>query len=671
MATGEAYLASLQTESRNPSSTNIDRVSTKELCQIINAEDASIAQVVEGCIDAISGAIDALAEKVRRGGRVIYIGAGTSGRLGVLDASEIPPTYSAPPEQFVALIAGGDDALRNAKEGAEDDEDAAVDDLRKLAMDPEVDSLIGIASSGRTPYVLGGLRYAKSLGCTTVGIACAEPSAMASEGNVDFMISAVTGPEVVTGSTRMKAGTATKMVLNMISTGVMIRVGKTYGNMMVDLKATNIKLKQRAKNLLRLIGGPLCPDSDEGLEALLEECDGSVKLAAAKTVLQKPVAEVRERLAHSGGVLANLIRDAEVSSPATEEPPKVEDSVVLCIDAGGSSCKAVILSRQGQIGRGESGPCNVLSAGVESAMSTMSVAVRQATESFPALRAKSLDQLPISKAWVAMAGYDRPSIAGKVDEAVRRTLGLPTEDGLLATSDIDLLTAAVASQSLIESAIVLVAGTGSIAMSYQRQGSGFVRTGRTGGWGHLLGDDGSGYGLGREGLRVALEACDRRRLQKRSRKSLSPLSPLSQAITDLLATWHPDSQGDDLLSTILMPDAEKHKGEDMTSVTTKRIADVSKVVMACSEDDQIARSIVDRGARSLVRLVTSLLNEQDMEPAGTALIVAGGLMQNETYRQTVLKSLRADGINFSLVQPVDQQAVAGAEFLMRDLCGPK
>ena len=156
-------------------------------------------------------------------------------RLGVLDASEIPPTYSAPNEQFIALIAGGDEALRFAQEGAEDDVIAAESDLKALNLNGAVDSLVGIAASGRTPYVLRCLSFAKSLGCATVGIACSEPSAMKSDGNVDHMISVVTGPEVVTGSTRMKAGTATKLVLNMLSTGIMIRLGKTYGNMVSEL----------------------------------------------------------------------------------------------------------------------------------------------------------------------------------------------------------------------------------------------------------------------------------------------------------------------------------------------------------------------------------------------------------------------------------------------------
>ena len=236
-----ADLKGLQTEERNPRSAEIDKVSTSELCQIINYEDATVASAIRACIPTIAGAIDALTPRIRQGGRVIYVGAGTSGRLGVLDASEIPPTFSASPAQFVGLIAGGDVALRSAKEGAEDSQEAAVEDLDALDLDGKTDSLVGIAASGRTPYVLSSLAFAKSKGCVTIGIACSAPSAMSDCGDVDFMINAVTGPEIVTGSTRMKAGSATKLVLNMLSTGVMIKTGKTFGNIVSRMRSLQHK----------------------------------------------------------------------------------------------------------------------------------------------------------------------------------------------------------------------------------------------------------------------------------------------------------------------------------------------------------------------------------------------------------------------------------------------
>jgi N-acetylmuramic acid 6-phosphate etherase len=243
-------LTALQSEGRNPRTLDIDVVDTIELCRLINDEDKAVPLAVEQCLPAIASAIDALTGRVRDSGRVIYTGAGTSGRyvwknadpsvgdrltcsfnrLGVLDASELPPTFSADPAQFVAIIAGGDTALRHAVEGAEDDREQAAKDLRKLRLG-DGDCLIGIAASGRTPYVLSCLSYAKALGCLTVGISCSSPSAMLTSGHVDHMIEAVSGPEVISGSTRLKAGTATKLVLNMLSTGVHIRLGKTYSNL--------------------------------------------------------------------------------------------------------------------------------------------------------------------------------------------------------------------------------------------------------------------------------------------------------------------------------------------------------------------------------------------------------------------------------------------------------
>ena len=255
--------AELTTEKRNSASANIDKVSTLEMMKIINNEDKKIADAVEKVLPEIATAVDFIAEKIFRGGRLFYIGAGTSGRLGVLDASEIPPTFGTSPEIVQGIIAGGNIALTNAVEGAEDDLTLAEKNLVEKNFSGG-DILVGIATSGRTPYVLGGINFAKSLGALTIGISCVENSEL--EKIVDVAISPVTGAEVITGSTRMKAGTATKMILNMLSTGAMIKLGKVRGNLMVDVHATNEKLRDRAKRIVMAATGCNELEAQDALE---------------------------------------------------------------------------------------------------------------------------------------------------------------------------------------------------------------------------------------------------------------------------------------------------------------------------------------------------------------------------------------------------------------------
>ncbi len=252
------------TETRCPASANIDTLSTLDAMRIINEQDKTIALAVETQLPTIAQAVDTAEACIRGGGRVIYCGCGTSGRLGVLDASECPPTYGVDKNMFVGIIAGGYDALVNSIEGAEDDENACVEDLKELNFNAK-DMLVGIGASGRTPYVIGGLKYATSIGAKTACIACSPNSEM--ERNAQIAIVPVTGPEVVTGSTRMRAGTATKMVLNMISTGTMIRLGKVYGNLMVDVRPTNSKLVDRACRIIVEITGCTYEKAQEALIA--------------------------------------------------------------------------------------------------------------------------------------------------------------------------------------------------------------------------------------------------------------------------------------------------------------------------------------------------------------------------------------------------------------------
>src|SRR3954463_6623927 len=269
MATGTVrdhltFLDSRLTERRNPNTTAIDLASPLEIVDLINAEDATVPAAVRSQREPIARAIEIAEATFRRGGRLFYVGAGTSGRLGVLDASEMPPTYGTDPEMVQGIIAGGHAALTRSQEGAEDRLESAVEDLNAHGV-RRGDFLIGIAASGTTPYVRRALAHARSLGAATALIACSPPPDEALQ-HADIVILPITGPEVVTGSTRMKAGTATKLVLNTITTGAMIRLGKTFGNLMVDMRATNVKLKDRSERIV----AEVCGVSREDARALIE-----------------------------------------------------------------------------------------------------------------------------------------------------------------------------------------------------------------------------------------------------------------------------------------------------------------------------------------------------------------------------------------------------------------
>ncbi len=299
MSTAEAPGA--LTESRNPRTAHIDELSAAELVRVINAEDARVAPAVAVELPRIADAIERVTERVRRGGRLIYFGAGTSGRLGVLDAAECPPTFGTDPELVVAKLAGGPQAITQSVEGAEDDRDAgarAVIDLNVT----ERDSVLGIAASGGTPFVLGALEEARRRGALTLSLACNRPSLV--EDLADIAIAPLVGPEVITGSTRLKAGTAQKMVLNMLSTGVMIRLGKTLGNLMVDVRPINIKLRERARRIV----SEACDLSPSAAAALLERCGDEVKTAIVACRAGLEPVEARTRLAEAGGRIQAAIR---------------------------------------------------------------------------------------------------------------------------------------------------------------------------------------------------------------------------------------------------------------------------------------------------------------------------------------------------------------------------
>lgn len=295
-------LEKLTTECRNENTMDIDNISTLEMVKKINNEDKKVAEAVELELPKIAKAIDGIVERIHKGGRLIYIGAGTSGRLGILDASECPPTYGVSEELVQGIIAGGKEAIFRAKEGAEDSKELAVEDL-KLKHLSENDVVVGLAASGRTPYVIGGLAYANEIGALSISVTCNADSEVSKTAKIS--IAPVVGPEVITGSTRLKSGTAQKLVLNMLSTGTMIKLGKVYGNLMVDVRATNEKLVERAKKIVCEATGA----TREEAEKILKETDFNVKLSIFIILSKLEKNEAKNILDESKGYIAKALKE--------------------------------------------------------------------------------------------------------------------------------------------------------------------------------------------------------------------------------------------------------------------------------------------------------------------------------------------------------------------------
>ena len=297
-------LQALESEKTNPASAQLDTLDALEIATLMNREDYKVAEAVSKVLPEIGNAIEAAAAALRAGGRIIYTGAGTSGRLGVLDASEVPPTFSAPPDMVIGLIAGGDAAMFTAQEGIEDSASQGVKDLRAVNVGAN-DLVVGLAASGRTPYVLGAIEYARTVGAKTAGISCNARSALAQL--CDISITPIVGPEILSGSTRLKSGTAQKQILNMISTGAMVKIGKCYGNRMVDLTASNKKLKARAINLV----ADLAPVGKPAAEAALIAAGWDIKVAILTLTSGRPPSEAATLIKAADGQLRLAIATAQ------------------------------------------------------------------------------------------------------------------------------------------------------------------------------------------------------------------------------------------------------------------------------------------------------------------------------------------------------------------------
>ena len=299
-------LERLMTEKRNPDTKNIDMLSTLEIVAAIQREDEKVAAAVKMTLPDVAAAVELIVDALKCGGRLFYLGAGTSGRLGVLDAAECPPTFSTEPELVQAIIAGGNAAMFQAVEGAEDDSQQARLDLQSRGLKPQ-DAVVGLSASGRTPYVIGGLRYAKQIGAVRLAVVCVPDAEMAADAQITM--AALVGPEVIAGSTRMKAGTAQKMLLNMLSTATMVRLGKTYGNLMVDVRATNAKLTARVQRMVKDVTGA----SEQEVAIALEQAAGSAKTAIVMLLGRCSAQQAVQLLAQAHGSVRHALLQAGLS----------------------------------------------------------------------------------------------------------------------------------------------------------------------------------------------------------------------------------------------------------------------------------------------------------------------------------------------------------------------
>jgi N-acetylmuramic acid 6-phosphate etherase len=615
-------LQNLQTEARNPASSRLDELTSVELVALMNQEDATIANVVFGQSLVIAQAIDAIATRMIQGGRLIYMGAGTSGRLGVVDASECPPTFQTPPEQVIGLIAGGPGAMFQAVEGAEDNPALGKTDLMALNL-TEHDVVCGIAGSGRTPYVLGGVAYAKSLGALTIGVMCNSESEL--EAAVDLPVVAVVGPEVLSGSTRLKAGTATKMILNMFTTGAMVRLGKTYGNLMVDMRASNAKLKIRANRMVRTVTGV---DASEA-EVLLAACGGEVKTAIVSKLTGQNPEIARTLLTAAGGRIGSVLgvgkRSEVVQADKTHRP-----DLVLGIDGGGTNTIALLAdAATGRlVGRGTAGPSNIQSVGVEKGLQALDDCIA---------RAFAAANLPVSKVGaiaLGLAGIDRQEGHDVINGWAARS---HIADHLQIANDATLLIAAGTPAGW---GLAVIAGTGSIA--FVRTPSGDV--GRCGGWGYTLGDEGSAYMIALRGLRAACRSADR---------DSTPTMLLEAFLKRMNLASPPD----------LIPAIYRGPWDRAA------IASMAPIVLdALEAGDPIALKILQDEATELAMTAASAVRNANL-PTTLPLALAGGvLLGSVTYRELFLEALTILGITASPTTLVHDPAL-GAVVLARKLVG--
>jgi len=603
----------LQTEARNPASARLDELTPIQLVRLMNAEDARIIPAVASQTEAIARAIEVIAERLRAGGRLVYIGAGTSGRLGVLDASECPPTFNAPPGLVVGVIAGGPSALTRAVEGAEDHPEFAINDLAAISLSSR-DVLVGIATSGRTPYVLAAVDHARKLNAFTIGLSCNADADIIAQ--VDLAITPVVGPEVLSGSTRLKAGTATKLVLNMLSTGAMVLLGKTYGNLMVDLRATNEKLRNRTNRIVREATGL----DHTAADTLLESCNRELKTALVSHLAGISAEEARERLHTANGrVRAAIGANGKHGANGHSGQVNGTEELLLGIDGGGTRTIVLLATRRASdwkvLGRGEAGPSNRQAVGTPAALAALDEATDRA------FAASGRPRSAVHAACLGLAGAGRPVDQEIVREwATRANLAAEVQ----VIEDAALLLAAGTPAGW---GVAVVAGTGS--MAYARDAAG--RTARSGGWGPLLGDEGSGYAIALAGLRAAARSADGR--------------AVATPLTDRLLAACGLKRAEELIGVV-------YRGGDRAS-----LAALAPVVLDAAEaGDPVADDIVRDAASELAAAVAAAARQLQLGAVFPVALAGGLLVESPAYRERFLSAITDRGLSGNPVTLVTEPA---------------
>ncbi|OGM49410.1 glucokinase regulator family protein [Aspergillus bombycis] len=658
----------LQTEALTSTADKIDLLDTLDLCEEFNKEESRVGSAVACCLPDIASLIDDLAPRLGAGGRLIYVGAGNSGRVGFMDCSELPVTFSVDPRQFLTIVAGGTEAIIHAQEGAEDVESDGALRMEALQLN-EKDTVIGISASGRTPFVLGALQVALKHDALTAGITNTHPSRIGKLG-VKHLICPLVGPEFLTGSTRLKAGSAAKQILNMISTCSMVKLGKTYKGLMIDVRVNNWKLKARGRRIVRQVcnGAPMhiiegnglpstlavdIPETAEGdavIDHLISECHGSVKLACAVAISGYPP-DVSRRMLHAAGDSFHIFVEGIRRVPPKPMSLQSESDYCLCVDGGGTNCTVSIATQSTVVGQGVAGPCNFNSVPLEELMDQIKLATDRASS--VALARQGFGHpniLRFSKVWVGLAGLYHADQIATLTHRLEDLFGVSIDQGTLRlTSDGILLGSCIAMDDSVECAISVIAGTGSVATAFKKGPSNeIVQVGRTGGWGYLIGDQGSAFDIGKRALQLVLSSVEQKQFQ-----ATHELSEFERAI---LAELNSNEAG--VLKDIYHSNSgPKEKIGDLAKVVTK-------LGFRARDPNPQALGVLMSSAGTLVQQVKPLAEICD--PHKCALILSGALMNLPAYQGLILREWdKQQQLPFKKVLVINDASGYAAQFLAR------